>query len=371
MTVRTCVSFLVASALGALIAVSSSSPARADAVEDFYKGKRITMLVSAAPGPAYDLFARLLAGHMGKYIPGKPGFLVRNMPGAGGMVALNHAYTQGARDGTLIFTLHIALPLQQALGRKGVRFDASKLIGLGRLSAGNTVTGAWHTTGITSYRDLYEKELLVGGGQLTSNTAMFPVVAHNLFGMKLKVIAGYRSLPEQMLAMERGEIRGLGSISLVTLQNWKREYLEKKQFVPLFQWGLRREKELSDIPTVGELAKSPVDRKAVEVLATQMDLGRSFFMPPDVPPERVAVLRQAFDRTVKDADFLAEAKKSNSDIIYASGPEVEQLVDTVLGAPKEAIARLKEAMVQRSGGRCEEYSGAKSCAKKKKKKGKS
>ncbi|MGE0652445.1 MAG: Bug family tripartite tricarboxylate transporter substrate binding protein [Alphaproteobacteria bacterium] len=368
MTMRTLTSVLTAFAMAGWAVLTSPTPARADAVADFYKDKRITMLVSAAPGPAYDLFGRLLAGHMGKHIPGKPGFIVRNMPGAGGMVALNYAYTQGARDGTLIFTLHIALPLQQALGRKGVRFDAGKIIGLGRLSAGNTVTGAWHTTGIKNYKDLYEKELLVGGGQLTSNTAMFPVVAHNLFGMKLKVIAGYKSLSEQMLAMERGEIRGLGSISLVTLQNWKAEYLKKKQFVPLFQWGLRREKELADIPTVAELAQNPVDKKAVEVLASQMDLGRSFFMPPEVPRDRVAALRHAFDRTVKDPDFLAEAKKSNSDIIYASGTEVEQLVATVLGAPKEAIARLKDAMVQRAGGRCEDYSGAKSCAKKKKKK---
>lgn len=351
-----------------LLALAGSSAARADAVADFYQGKRITMLVSAAPGPAYDLFARMLANHMGQYIPGKPGFLPRNMPGAGGMVAANFAYTQGARDGTLIFTLHIALPLQQALGQNGVRFDARKLIGVGRLSAGNTVTGAWHTSGITSYRELYDRELLVGGGQATSNTTMFPTVARNLFGMKIKVIAGYKSLSEQMLAMERGEIKGLGSISLVTLTNWKKEYLTQKKFVPLFQWGLRREKDMPDIPTVGELARTPTDRKAIEVLAAQMDLGRSFFMPPGVPADRVAALRKAFDATIRDKGFLAEAKRADSDILYGSGPEMEQVIAGVLDAPPEAIARLKEAMVNRSGGRCEEYSGATSCAKKSKKK---
>lgn len=345
-----------------------SSPARADAVADFYKGKRITMLISAAPGPAYDLFGRLLASHMGRHIPGQPGFLPRNMPGAGGMVALNYAYTQGPRDGTLIFTLHTALPLQQALGQKGVRFDGRKLIGLGRLSAGNTITGAWHTSGITSLKDVYEKELLVGGGQATSNTTMYPVVARNLFGMKIKVIAGYKSLSEQMLAMERGEIKGLGSISMVTLVNWKKEYLTEKRFVPLFQWGLKRDKDLPDIPVVTELAKNATDRKAIEVLAAQMDLGRSFFLPPEVPADRVAALRKAFDATVKDAAFLAEAKRTDSEIHYASGREIEEIVAGVLNAPPEAIARLKDAMVNRAGGRCEEYSGAASCAREQKKK---
>lgn len=370
MTLRTRFSAFLSAFLPAFTAAALAlpAPARADGVADFYQNKRITMLISAAPGPAYDLFGRLLANHMGRHIPGTPAFLPRNMPGAGGMVALNYAYTQGARDGTLIFTLHIALPLQQVLGQKGVRFDANKLIGLGRLSAGNTVTGAWHTTGITSYKDLFERELLVGGGQATSNTTMFPTVAQNMFGMKIRVIAGYKSLSEQMLAMERGEIKGLGSISLVTLENWKKGYLADKRFVPLFQWGLAREKDLPNIPVVGELAKNPLDRKAIEVLASQMDLGRSFFMPPGVPADRVAALRKAFDATVKDPAFLAEAKKTNSDIIYASGPDMEKVIDGVLSAPPEAIARLKQAMLQRSGGRCEEYSSAKSCAKKKKKK---
>jgi hypothetical protein len=263
------------------------------------------------------------------------------------------------------------LPLQQALGQTGVRYDARKLIGVGRLSAGNTVTGAWHTSGITSVNDLYQKELLLGGGQATSNTAMFPTVARNLFGMKIKVIAGYKSLSEQMLAMERGEIKGLGSISLVTLTNWKKEYLDKKLFVPLFQWGLKREKDLADIPAVGELARTALDRKAIEVLAAQMDLGRSFFLPPGVPADRVAALRKAFEATVKDKVFVAEAKKADSDILYASGQEMEQVVAGVLDAPPEAIARLKDAMVNRGGGRCEEYSGAASCAAAQKKKKKS
>ncbi len=372
--IRTALAALALAAAPALAGTARADAADAaknNAVADFYQGKRITMLISAAPGPAYDLFARMLANHMGQYIPGKPAFVARNMPGAGGMAAANFAYTQGARDGTLMFTLHIALPLQQALGQTGVRYDARKLIGVGRLSAGNTVTGAWHTSGITSVNDLYQKELLLGGGQATSNTAMFPTVARNLFGMKIKVIAGYKSLSEQMLAMERGEIKGLGSISLVTLTNWKKEYLDKKLFVPLFQWGLKREKDLADIPAVGELARTALDRKAIEVLAAQMDLGRSFFLPPGVPADRVAALRKAFEATVKDKVFVAEAKKADSDILYASGQEMEQVVAGVLDAPPEAIARLKDAMVNRGGGRCEEYSGAASCAAAQKKKKKS
>jgi tripartite-type tricarboxylate transporter receptor subunit TctC len=319
-------------------------PSVAESVEQFYQGKQITMLVDAEPGPAYDLFARMLSARMGAYIPGKPSFLVRNMPGAGGINAVNYAYNQGARDGTLIFTMHINLPLEQALGSKGVRFDAAKLIGLGRLSAGNTVTGAWHTAGISSYKDLFTKELVIAGGQATSNTAVFPTVAKNIFGLKLKVVSGYKSLNDQMLAMERGETQGLGSISLETLRDSKPDYLAKKLFVPLFQWGLHREKELPDVPTVGEIATDPLDKQAVNVLASQIDIGRSFYMPPGVPSDRVKALRAAFDATVKDPGFLADAEKTRSEIVYASGEEMERIIAGVLDVPKEAVVRLQTAM---------------------------
>lgn len=332
----------------AACSLACGMPAAAESVEQFYQGKQITMLVDAEPGPAYDLFARMLVAHMGAYIPGKPTFLVRNMPGAGGINAVNYAYNQGPRDGTLIFTMHINLPLEQALGSKGVRFDAAKLIGLGRLSAGNTVSGAWHTAGIASYKDLYTKELVIGGGQATSNTAVFPTVAKNIFGLKLKVVTGYKSLNEQMLAMERGETQGLGSISLETLRDSKPDYLAKKLFVPLFQWGLKRENELPDVPTVGEIAINPIDKQAVNVLASQIDIGRSFYMPPRVPPDRVKALRAAFDAAVKDPGFLADAKKTRSEIVYASGEEMERIIAGVLDVPKEAVARLQKAMDMRT-----------------------
>lgn len=338
----------LASAMAAC-SFSCGVSASAETVATFYQGKQITMLVDADPGPAYDLFARMLAGHMGAYIPGKPTFVVRNMPGAGGLNAVNYAYNQGPRDGTLIFTMHINLPLEQALGGKGVRFDAAKLIGLGRLSAGNTVTGAWHTAGIASYKDLFKKELVIGGGQATSNTAVFPTVAKNIFGLKLKVVTGYKSLSDQMLAMERGETHGLGSISLETLRDSKPDYLSKKLFVPLFQWGLKRETALPDVPTVGEIATNPIDKQAVDVLASQIDIGRSFYMPPGVPPERVKALRAAFDATVKDPGFLADAKKTRSEIVYASGEEMEHVIAGVLDVPKEAVERLQKAMDMHAG----------------------
>jgi tripartite-type tricarboxylate transporter receptor subunit TctC len=326
------------------MAALSGEAASADSVADFYQGKRITILVGAAPGPAYDLYARMLAGHIGKYIPGNPSFIVRNMPGAGGMVALNSLYNQGPQDGTALITLHIALPLEQALGNKAVHYDARKLIGIGRFAAGNTVTGAWHSAGVTSYKDLFEKQLVIGGGQASSNTVTFPTVAQKLFGLKLKIVAGYESMNEQLLAMERGEIQGLGSISLASLHDWKPEYFSQKLFIPLFQWGLAREPELPDIPAVGELGKNPVDRTAVELLAAQMDLGRSFFLPPGVPRERAAALRAAFDAMVADPDFLAEAKKTGTEVRYASGADMEAVIARVLNAPPPAIQRLGEAL---------------------------
>lgn len=364
---------LVASAFfGVLtyLAVAPCSPAVADAVSSFYAGKQITLLISSGVGGGYDLYGRLLARHMGKHIPGHPDIIPRNMPGAGGMRVLNFAYNQGARDGTLMFTLHIGLPLYQALGKHGVRYNAAKIIGIGRLAAGNACTCVWHTSSVRSYGDSLKHAVVVGATQASSNSAVFPTVAARLLGAKIKVITGYKSSQQIILAMERGEVQGLGSEALASMQASFPKFITNHLVYPLFQWGLRREKAWANVPLASELAKDPTDRKAIEVLSAQMDIGRSYYLPPGVAKNRVRALRRAVKATVRDPAFIADAKKERADIRYATGEATEQMIANVLTAPHAALERLKTAITVRSAGRCQQYTTASACRSAKKKKNK-
>jgi len=305
---------------------------------------------------------------MERNIPGKPNIVTQNMPGAGGMKVLNFAYNQGARDGSMFFTLHTALPLQQVLGQRGVQFDARKLISIGRIAAGNSVTAVWHTTGVEKLADLKGKNISVAGSSATSNTSVFPIVAKRLLGAQFNVIVGYSGMGEVMLAMERGEINGFGNFTLASLQSSYPKYLSEKLIRPLIQWGSHPEPEWKNVPLAVDLAKTPVARRAIEILTTQIELGRSYFMPPGVPADRVAALRKAVKDTVNDPAFKAQAQKAKADISYASGEEMEKLIDLTVSAPKDAVELLRNAMAMSGSGRCEQYSDAKVCRKAKKKK---
>lgn len=354
--------------IAALAATGLGGPAQAEGAADFYQGKRISMMISSGVGGGYDLYGRTVSRYMTAHIPGKPTIIVRNMPGAGGMKLLNFAYNKGPRDGTLAFTLHVGLPLHQALGGRGVHFDARKIIGIGRVAAGNSVTGAWHATGVRSIEDARKKAITVGATGASSNSAVFPTVAQNLLGAQIKVIMGYKGGEQVMLAMERGEVHGFGSFGLASMQSTRPDYISKKLIYPLVQWGLRREKVWADVPLASEMVKDPTEKKAMELLSAQMDIGRSYYLPPGVPGDRVSALRAALKKTVADAGFLSSAKKLKMEIRYASGEETEKMIADILTAPKDAVARLKQVMAKRGGGKCQEYTNPKFCRKKKAKK---
>ena len=362
------ISFAAVGISCAIALAGDPSTAAADPVADFYSGKRISMMISSGVGGGYDLYGRTVARFMNKYIPGRPSIIVQNQPGAGGMKLLNFAYNKGPRDGTVMFTLHVGLPLHQALGGRGVRFDASRLIGIGRVASGNAVTGVWHKKGVKTFADLGKKRLTLGSTGASSNSSVFPTVAQNLLGANIKVIMGYKGGEQVMLAMERGEVDGFGSFGLASMQSTRPDYLSKKLVYPMVQWGLRREKIWPDVPLASELAKNPLDKKSMEVLSAQMDIGRSYFMAPGVPGDRVRALRAGLKKTVADSRFLSAAKKLKMEIRYATGEETEKIIAGVLAAPKDVVARLKQVMVKRGGGKCKEYTSPKFCKKKKKKK---
>jgi tripartite-type tricarboxylate transporter receptor subunit TctC len=330
------------------ISVSSAASvvAAPPSVAEFYKGKMIRFLISTPPGSGYDTYARLLMRHYGDYIPGNPKFIPQNMPAAGGVVLLNTAANIGPFDGTLMFTLHFNLPLYQATGGEGIRFDIGKMRSIGRLLASNAAIGVStkSATGVKTFEDVLQKEIIIGSTGASSNSFLFPTILNKMAGAKFKVVPGYDGDSGVFLAMERGEVDGFGSYSYLTFQSMRPDMLTKKMFYPLVQWGIRREEAWPDVPTAIDIAKTPRDKKAMEIVSAGSDIGFSYFLPPGVPEERVKALQDAFDATIKDPTFLADAQGANLALRTASGKEMETIVGNVLTAPKDAIDRAVELM---------------------------
>jgi tripartite-type tricarboxylate transporter receptor subunit TctC len=351
--------------LASLASVVALAPVSA---ADFYKGKTLKIMVSSGAGGGYDLYARFLGRHIQRHIPGNPTVIAQNMPGAGGMRLLNHVYNDPKQDGTVIYTLHQNLPMYQRMGARGVKYDARKLQGIGRLSAGNELLLASNKAGVKSYKDLYDKELIVGSTGSSSNSTVYPYLARNMLGLKFKVISGYKSGTEVLLAMQRGELSGMGSWSLGSMYVSGPQYLKPGALVPIVQFGPKREKEWPDAPTVLELAKSDADREALKVVVIGPEIGRSYWTGPNVPAERVRILRTAFNTMLKDKKFMAEFKRQKMLERFATGEEMEGFIKQIFDAPQSAIDRLRGAMTKAGGGRCQDYSKAQVCRKKKKKK---
>jgi tripartite-type tricarboxylate transporter receptor subunit TctC len=338
--------------------------AKADPVADFYKNKQIDLMISADEGSGYDSYARLLARHLGDHIPGKPTIIPENMPGAGGMIVANDAYNSAPRDGTTMFTLHFTLPLYQAMGGQSVRFDAQKFPAIGRLLASNVVIGVWSKSksGVHNIDDALKKTSTIGSTGMTSNSTVYPMILNHMIGTKFKVVSGYRGEGDIFLAMERGEVDGFGGYSYLTLKSVKQDYLTKKLFDPIVQWGAKREAAWPDVPTATDLAKTPTDKRAMEIASAGSDIGFSYFLPPGVPADRVAAIRKAFQDMLVDPAFLADAKQARLDLRPDSAADVEAMVKNVVTAPPAVTERLASLMAVNGVVDCQQYASSSMCS---------
>jgi tripartite-type tricarboxylate transporter receptor subunit TctC len=314
--------------------------ARADAVEDFYRGKTITLLIGYTPGGTYDAYGRLVARFMGEHIPGKPAIVPRNMPGAASRVAAAHLANVGPRDGTMLATADQSLALAQAMGEK-LQFDVTKFTWIGNPSAGNNTTVTWHTTGVKTIADARTREVTMGatGG---STSSQYPKAMNTVLGTKFKIITGYPGGNDINLAMERGEVGGRGSDSWASWKATRPEWLKEKKINILVQIGLTKAPDLQDVPLLHDLAGNPEDRAVLRLLSAPSVIGRPIFGPPGVPAERVKALRQAFDATMKDPAFIAELEKAQLELEPVSGEELERLVNEIAATPKSVADRLAE-----------------------------
>ena len=270
-----------------------------ESAADFYKGKTVRMIVGIGVGSGYDVNARLLARHIGKHIPGNPTVIVQNQPGAGSLTMTNQMYAAGPFDGTVIGASFNGLPTAPLLQPNGVRFDATKMNWVGSTNRETQTMYVWHTAPMQTLADLQTKEMLVGAQAPGSTQFDYPMLGKALFDMKFKVVTGYKSTSDINLAMERGEVHG-------TLANWSTvKTLNLKQYQDkliriLVAWGARENPELKGIPLITSLAKTPEQKQALQLALARLEFGRPFFMPPNVPADRVAAIRHAFDATMKD-----------------------------------------------------------------------
>ena len=329
---------VVALGLGAAMPASAQ-----DDVAAFYRGKQLRMVVGSAVGGGYDLFARIVARHIVNHIPGRPHIIVQNQPAAGGAVMTNQLYGQGPKDGTVIGVPINGIPTAPLL-QSGTQFDATKLIWVGSTNREAYVAFVWHTAPVESIADLRSREVVVGATTPGTTMVDFPLLVNDILGFKFKIVRGYQGTPQINLAIERGEVQGMGGIGWASVKAQTPHWISEKKIKVLAQYGLKRHPELSDVPTMLELAKSNADRQAMTMLFARTEYGRPYFLPPDVPEERVAALRRAFDATMKDTAFIAEAAKLQFDVDPLTGEQVQALVAQLAATPREVVTRVRAAL---------------------------
>ena len=328
-------------ALTALLA--AGLPAAAQDAAAFYAGKTIRLVVGVDVGSGYDVNARLLARHMSAHIPGNPAFIVQNQPGAGSATMTSQLYASGPFDGTVIGAAFAGMPTLPLLQPGGSRFDPTRLIWLGNTNRETHVTYVWHTAAVQSLAEARTSELILGAQAPGSSQVDFPLVADALLGFKFKIVSGYQSTSKINLALESGEVQGTIA-AWTTLKTLSSGWVADRKIKVIAQWALRQNPELSDVPNVLDVAKTQAERDALRLVLARLDIGRPFFLPPNVPADRVAALRTAFDATMKDPDYLAEADKLKIDVDPLTGGELAALVVQVSQTPAETVARVRAAL---------------------------
>ena len=331
--------FLIATAL-------SPALAQEDDVAAFFRGKTLRIVVGVGVGSGYDINARLLARHMASHVPGTPGIIVQNQPGVGSLAMTNALYNNGPFDGTVIGASFNGMPTAPLLAPAGARFDPVRINWLGSTNREMQVMYVWHSAPAHSLDDAKSHEIIMGAQAPGSTQFDYPVVANHLLGFKFKVVTGYESTPRIHLAMESGEVQG-------TIANWSTlkainaNWIAEKKVRMLAQWALTASPELLGVPMFADAARSEAERAALKLMLARLEYGRPFFLPPNVPPARIDALRRAFDATMRDAAYLAEAERLKIDIDPLSGEEVAALVGQVLHTPPDTVAMLRKALEQR------------------------
>jgi tripartite-type tricarboxylate transporter receptor subunit TctC len=325
-----------------LLALTQQPPtAAAQDGDDFYRGKTITIIIPIGPGGAYDAYARLISRHLGRYLPGNPTIIARNMPGGGGVIASNHLYNVAPQDGTTMSIITSSFVNEQIFDNPQIKYDARKFLAIGRLLDTTSVLFFWHASPIKTIDDMLHKPSTIAISSVNETPAYRLRAMQKFLGAPFKVIPGYPSARDYVLAVERGETDG-GSSTFIGLSQLYASYLAEKKLNVLVQFAIERDPDHTDIPTVLELTSDPESRQVFRQLVSNDEIGRSLFTTPNVPPARLALLRAAFQKMVADAEFRAEAKQLKLPLATKTGEEMQKIVADNFDISESALVKLRE-----------------------------
>jgi tripartite-type tricarboxylate transporter receptor subunit TctC len=324
-------------------ACTFASQAKADTVADFYKGRAVTVVVSSSAAGGYDTLARALARYMGKHVPGNPAFIVRNMPGAGGMTATNFLYNNADKDGSVIGLVQNNTPFEPLFGTKEARYDPVKFNWLGSPSSETAMVLLWHAVPVSTVAELKAREVAVGVSGANSTPAFFTRLLNATLGTKMKPINGYPGQNDVLLAMERRELDGHPSAFFSSVRSTRPTWLREKTAKAILQYGPEKVAELPDVPFAPDLVASDEDKLTMQAAFAPLALGRPFLIPPGVPAERVAALRAAFAATMADGEFLAEGERMGLGLnAPRTGAQIQEIMERAYQSPPAVIERLRQ-----------------------------
>jgi tripartite-type tricarboxylate transporter receptor subunit TctC len=312
---------------------------------EFYRGKTVEIYVGYTVGGGYDLYARLLARHIGKHIPGNPTVIAKNMEGAASLRLANWLYQVGPKDGSVFGTIGRGTAFDPIFGQKGAQFDGTKFTWIGSANDEVSVCVAWYTSGVTKFDDVLHQALTIGGTGPSDDTVQFPRVLNAVLGAKFNVVAGYPGGNDVILAMERGEVQGRCGWSWSSVKVTHKAWIDERKINVLIQLSLTKHPDITDVPLITELATTSEQKQIIKLIFARQVMGRPFLAPPGVPADRVEALRKAFMDTMNDKDFLADAEKSQFEITPVPGERVQQLVSEIYQTPAD-IARKAAATLQ-------------------------
>lgn len=340
-------SLVIFSGVAMLATTLAPPPVSADEVSDFYKRKRITLYVGYTAGGGYDRYSRTLARYMGKHIPGKPRFVVKNRPGAGSMILANEVFASLPQDGTVMANIGRGMPTEPLLGNKEAKFDARKMHWIGSMNNEVSVCAVWHTVPVNFWDDLKTRGAVLGGTGTGSDTDTFPTVMNNLLGTKLQLVTGYPGGNDINFAVERGELEGRCGWSWSSVVSTRGQWLKSGKIKILLQMSTSKHPDLPNVPFIMDFAKTDADLKILNLIFARQLWGRPYNVGPGVPKARVAAMRAAFIATMKDKRFLKDAKRQKLELAWVDGVTVQKKIAELYSFPKEVIEGAKKATTYR------------------------
>ena len=332
--------------VGAALTIALASPAPAQSVEEFYKGKTINLVIGYSVGGGYDLYGRLLARHIGKHIPGRPNIVPQNLTGAGSLRAAQFIYSVAPKDGTTFGTFGRTIAATPLLTPASAQFDGTKFTWLGSVTNEVSTCVTWHTAPVKIWNDVLTREVAMGGEGPGADPDVYTLLYKNVFGAKMKLITGYHGTNDTTLAMERGEVDGLCGLSWSTLKSRHQQWMNERKINILIQAALKKQPELASVPLAIELTKDREQLQILKLFLISQEMARPFAAPPSIPDDRKAALVAAFEATMKDPEFLAEAQKLNMDVNPLGGKTIDGLLAELYATPRAVIEKAAQAIAK-------------------------